>query len=187
MPKDAIEVLTQQHREAEQLFEQLKDTGGENQELLDTLALELQIHMRIEEDILYPFIRSEVPDGGEMMDEAEEEHKEGKEGLQKLVDKAGSEGWEQVLEMLEQGIKHHVEEEETEVFPKLRETVDEARLQQFGEELEQAAMRMRAEGSAESGGKRTRDELYAEAKEIGIEGRSTMSKDELAEAVEQQQ
>ena len=77
----------------------------------------------------------------------------------------GQPGFGATVEMVKAGISHHVEEEENEAFPKLRET-----LGLVGVELA---------GSVEP----TKEELYEKAQEAGVEGRSSMSKDELAEAV----
>jgi hypothetical protein len=63
--------------------------------------------------------------------------------------------------------------------------VEEAKLEEFGQELEAEHQRLEQSGGA-TAAEKTRDELYAEAKEIGIEGRSKMDKEELAQAVEQQ-
>ena len=68
--------------------------------------------------------------------------------------------------MVKAGIAHHVEEEEDEAFPKLRKALG-------------------LSGGSSSSSEATKQELYEQAKEAGIEGRSSMSKEELAAAVEQ--
>ena len=187
MAQNAIDLLEQEHREAEQLLAQMKGTQGADTTLLNTTAEELQIHMKIEEEVLYPFIRREVPEGKDLMNEAEEEHQEARQALQKVQQTAGTPDFEAALAKLTKGIQHHVKEEENEVFPKLRKTVDEAKLVEFGKELDQAKQELKssgrfADGAGSSEGK-TRDELYAEAKEIGIEGRSKMNKSQLIKAL----
>lgn len=200
---NAIEVLTQEHRDTEQMLKEIKQTRGEDADLLMTAAMELQAHLRIEEEVLYPFIRREVPEGDKLMQEAEKEHQEARTALEQVEMAApGTDEFMQALETLEKGVKHHVGDEEEKVFPKLRETVDQQKLEQFGQELVQAKQRFMqgarvAGGSAGGGGggaggdgsvdDKTRAELYAEAKEIGIEGRSKMDKDELAQAVQRSQ
>jgi iron-sulfur cluster repair protein YtfE (RIC family) len=189
---NAIELLMQEHRTAEQMMRELKGTQGRNAGLLAKAGTDLRIHMKIEEDVLYPFIRQNIPRGMDLMGEAEREHGEARQALARLEQTAGTPEFEQALAELERGVLHHVHEEENEVFPTLRQHVDESRLQQFGHELEQEHARLeRGQPSGATAGgaataDKTRDELYAEAKEIGIVGRSKMTKDELAEAVEQQ-
>jgi iron-sulfur cluster repair protein YtfE (RIC family) len=184
--QNAIDLLMQEHREAEQMLQQLKGTQGRDTALLEKCGQELRIHMKIEEDVLYPFIRQNIPNGQDLMKEAEDEHEEARTALAKVEQTAGTPQFEQALAKLEEGINHHVQEEETEIFPKLRENVDEAKLVKFGQELEQEHTRLEEQGYTGKTDGMTRDELYAEAKEVGIEGRSKMNKDELAEAVEQQ-
>jgi iron-sulfur cluster repair protein YtfE (RIC family) len=183
---NAIEVLTKEHRQAEQMMQQLKGTQGADATLLQKAGTELRIHMKIEEDVLYPFIRDNIPNGQELMKEAEKEHQEARDALAKVEQTAGTPQFEQALTKLEQGVNHHVQEEENEIFPKLRQHVDQGKLETFGRELEEEHTRLEEQGFSGTSDGKTRDELYAEAKEIGIEGRSKMKKDELAEAVEQQ-
>jgi hypothetical protein len=76
----------------------------------------------------------------------------------------GQPGFGAAVAMLQAGIDHHVEEEENEAFPKLRKA-------------------MGAPARSTSGDEPTRDELYQQAQEQGIEGRSQMTKQELAEAL----
>lgn len=180
MPENAIDHLTKEHREAEQLMQKLKGGGTGQEQTRDKLAEALQIHMQIEEEVMYPFMQRALPDGKKLVEEAEQEHQEARQALEQLVSaQPGTAEFEQALTTLEQGVTHHVEEEEGEIFPKLRQAVDESQLVEVGEELTTFEEQLKGEG-------KTRDELYAEAKEIGIEGRSKMNKDELAEAVEQE-
>lgn len=181
---NVIDVLMQQHREAEQMLTQLKGTGGEDVALLEHAGQDLRIHMKLEEELLYPFLRENIPNGKELMAEANKEHSEARDALGKCETTSGA-PFEQALQTLTEGVLHHVEEEEGEIFPKMREHVDQAKLEQFGQEVVTRYEALKAEGFTGKTEGKARDELYAEAKEIGIEGRSTMTKDELAQAVEE--
>jgi hypothetical protein len=106
-----------------------------------------------------------------MAAEARNEHKSARELLGKVREAApDTPGFGGLVAALKGAIGHHVEDEEGEAFPKLRKQ-----------------MRDRfpaAPGAAASDADgMTRDELYEKAKELDITGRSSMSKDELAEAV----
>lgn len=180
---NVIDILMQQHRDAEQMLTELKGTGGENTALLESAGQDLRIHMKLEEDLLYPFLRENIPNGKDLMAEANKEHQEARDALAKTETSTGG-AFETALEKLTEGVLHHVEEEEGEIFPKMRENIDEAKLEQFGRQVEEQYMALKAEGWTGTSEGKTRDELYAEAKEIGIEGRSSMTKDELAQAVE---
>lgn len=184
---NAIELLMQEHRQTEQLLQQLQGTRGEDTATLETVALELRMHLKLEEELLYPYLRQNLTNGGNLMTEANKEHEEAKEALAQVEQTAGTEQFEQALQTLTEGILHHVQEEENEIFPKMQEEFDEAKLDDLGRQFQEGKQQLQAEGWTGATEGATRDELYAEAKEIGIEGRSQMNKDELAQAVEQNQ
>ncbi len=77
--------------------------------------------------------------------------------------------------MLEAGIAHHVHEEESEIFPKLRKTAAAQIAQLDPDECKTAVENDPVD--------LTREELYRRAQEADIPGRSSMTKDELAESL----
>ena len=195
MPEtDVVQLLTTDHRTVERLFERLNSGTGDRSQLTEELILELTIHAEAEERIVYPTIRSTIPDGGEKVAEAEQEHGEMKRLIAKLQElDLDDPAFESTLLELQEGVQHHVEEEESEVFPPFRDktSADErARLGTQVLEAKQAAQG--AASSAVSGrasadvGALTKEELYEQAKAADIPGRSKMTKDELARAVHRQ-
>jgi hemerythrin superfamily protein len=100
---------------------------------------ELSIHAAIEEQVLYPTVRSDLPDGSSMADEALEEHRQAKDDLRRIdrMDPA-SPGYESAVNELIRDVRHHVEEEETEMFPKLRSALQPRRLAELGSKMQQA-------------------------------------------------
>jgi hemerythrin superfamily protein len=154
-----LDELEAQHRQVEDLFAQLEEAedAATQQPLVDELVSSLKKHMEIEETQVYPEVAKL---DGEMEQEAEIEHQLGRDGMTKLQELIGQPGFGAAVAMLEAGISHHVEEEENEVFPKLRE-----------------ALGFPATDT-------TKRDLYKRAQAAGIEGRSSMTKDELAEAVQ---
>ena len=156
-----LDQLEAEHRQVEDLFSQLEDAEDETTQrpLVDELVSSLTKHMEIEEREVYPEV---AKIDGEMEQEAENEHAMGRDGMAKLQEMIGQPGFGAAVAMLQAGIEHHVQEEEGEVFPKLRASLGLT--------------------SADS----TKEELYDQAQEAGIEGRSNMTKEQLAKALDRQ-
>jgi hemerythrin superfamily protein len=115
--------------------------------------------------------------GTKLFEEAMQEHQEAKKAMNELESlEPDSKEWQDHFEILMHGVLHHAKEEEAEMFPKLRETFSQERLDELGEQLEQ-----------DEHGKITidlsKEELLEQAKASDIEGRSTMDKRELEEAL----
>ena len=134
---DVTKMLEQDHREAEDLFAKIKETNGAARaNLVTKLAGALRLHMKVEETIVYPAIAKQVDDGDDMVAEAITEHEGARKALADVEKLSPNEpGFDGALEMLEAGISHHVEEEEDEVFPKFRESVSSAELEELGDEV----------------------------------------------------
>lgn len=79
------------------------------------------------------------------------------------------------VSVVKEQVQHHIEEEEGELFPRVREELDQERLSELGQQLQ-----LRAQGEMH-----TQEELRERAAELDIEGRSKMSKEELVEAIEE--
>lgn len=173
---DVLEHLTQEHRQVEDLLAKLSEAdGGERPALIDELERSLRVHMAVEEQYLYPLV-AQVMDA-ETEEEAETEHELAREGVAKLREMAAQPGFGAVVNMVAAGIRHHVEEEEQEVFPQLRKKAGEEIAALDPEALEADVT------SGAGGDEATKAELYEQAQEAGIEGRSTMTKDELRAAL----
>jgi hemerythrin superfamily protein len=137
---NALEVLKQDHQKVKGLFKEA--TGSPDQskrkELFDKIDTELEIHAHIEETVFYPALETheELKD---LVAKALEEHQEVKIMLEEL-EELGSESHDfgSKLQELIESVEHHVEEEEGEMFPKVREVFDESQLEQLGQELESA-------------------------------------------------
>jgi hemerythrin superfamily protein len=138
---DALELLKQDHKKVKELFEQAEgmEDGKEQKEIFKQIKKELETHTRIEESVFYPAMQKyeELED---MVLEAIEEHKQVKTLLREMDDLAkDSDKFEPKLKVLMENVEHHAEEEEEgKMFPKVRELVDKAALEELGQELEAA-------------------------------------------------
>ena len=180
------QLLMAQHREAESLFEKLEKAEPEERaELSATLARKLELHMELEEQIVYPAICTVVPNAQEDMEEARAEHALARQGIEQLLSlDADTPGFDGQVAMLRAGVLHHVEEEEGEVFPKLAASATEEQLEELALQCEEHLVAAGEEPPLDPDAS-TKEELYAEAKRQGIDGRSGMSKEELAAALQQ--
>jgi hemerythrin superfamily protein len=123
---DAIELLTADHRNVEKLFKQYdklaEEEGSYNEKeaLAATICAELTIHTQIEEEIFYPAAR-DVLDEEDLVDEAVVEHASAKDLIEQLANMSPDDDlYDAKVKVLSELIEHHVEEEEEEMFPKLK-------------------------------------------------------------------
>jgi hemerythrin superfamily protein len=143
---NAIELLEQQHREVEELFEEFEVTGEGARKTKERLCREisdqLAVHAEIEEKIFYPESKQEETE--ELLREAVEEHLSMKRVLADLLETSvEDEQFDARMKVLKEQVEHHVEEEEKELFPKVRKACSKeeledmgARMQALAEELE---------------------------------------------------
>jgi hemerythrin superfamily protein len=140
---DAIGFLKHEHREVDAMFRRFASLGAgakkTKQELAHKIVRELAMHTAIEEQLLYPRIRVEVPGGAAMVKEALQEHQDAKELLVRIDRKSpGDEGFEKEMRQLIKDVRHHVKEEEGEIFPKMRKAMSTEELQRLGEGMKAA-------------------------------------------------
>ena len=118
---DAIGLLTADHERVSEMFDRFDEADeGDRMAIARQICQELKIHAQIEEEIFYPAAREAI-DEEELVDEAVEEHAEAKE-LIAQIEASGSRGSdvEELVQQLREAIEHHVEEEESELFPDVR-------------------------------------------------------------------
>jgi hemerythrin-like domain-containing protein len=123
---DPMTILKADHREVKRLLTALAESeeGAEREKMCDEVTTALKLHMEIEEKILYPVVAKEI--GAEDAEEADIEHGLAREGLRTMGSMVAKPGFGAAAEMLKGGITHHVEEEETELLPELKEKLDRA-------------------------------------------------------------
>ena len=140
---DAITMLTTDHREVERLYAEFQRAGmpdtHRRQELANQIIRELSVHAVVEEQYLYPLTAEAVHDGEELADHSLEEHQGIKDRLAELDGmEATDPGYDQKLAEVMATVSHHVEEEEGDLFPRLRQSVGTDRLAEVGEKMHRA-------------------------------------------------
>jgi hemerythrin superfamily protein len=140
---DAVTQLENDHRTVDDLFSQYEalvvSTPSARRGPVDRFIRELSVHAAIEEEVLYPAVRRELPDGEAMADEALQEHQDAKEILRRLdrMDPSDFE-FDSAVTQLIKDVRHHVDEEEAEMFPRLRSALGQERLMQLGARMQEA-------------------------------------------------
>jgi hemerythrin superfamily protein len=138
-----ITFLTHQHNEVEDLFAQLErmegSTSDEAQRLAEEVVISLVKHSVAEEIYLYPAVRKHVPDGDDIADHEVHEHDEAEQIMKRLesLKPADTDFWPTIRELMS-AIRHHVREEEDDLFPQLRQHCAEEQLQELGKKVQQA-------------------------------------------------
>ena len=143
---DAITLLRADHAEVLAMFEKfekMKANGPKKKALVDQICNELTIHTAIEDEILYPAARGAIKDA-DLMDEADVEHAGAKDLIQQLRDQnPGDEHYDAKVTVLGEYIKHHVKEEHSEMFPKIKKS--KLDIKALGEQLFERKQQMKAE------------------------------------------
>ncbi|WCO67239.1 hemerythrin domain-containing protein [Iamia majanohamensis] len=140
---DAITMLKDDHKTVEKLFTQFEDAGDRayvrKREIVDRIIEELSVHAAVEEMLLYPVARATVPDTEDIALESMEEHGVAKWLLHDLDSlDPQDERFDAKVTVLIENVRHHVEEEEQEFFPKVRDELGRKDLQELGDAMVEA-------------------------------------------------
>ena len=140
---DAITLLRDDHKTVERLFKRFEKAGDrahvEKRQIVDQIIEELSIHAAVEEQVFYPVARATVPDTEDIALESLEEHHIVKWVLSELTDlDPTNERFDAKVTVLIENVRHHVEEEEQEFFPKVRNQLGRKALSDLGEALADA-------------------------------------------------
>jgi hypothetical protein len=121
---DAIGLLKKDHTKVKGLFEQFEKTENrrEKKRIVAEAIMELKIHATIEEEIFYAALRREEVEK-DLLNEADEEHHVAKLLIAELEQMDGTEDhYDAKFTVLAENIRHHIKEEEGDMFPQARKT-----------------------------------------------------------------
>jgi hemerythrin superfamily protein len=133
---NAIDFLKSQHREVEKLFAKIDNAKGakSKQTIFETLADCLAAHATIEEHQFYPAVRAKRTE--DILLESLEEHLGIKRVLADLLQLAPEdETFDAKIKVLKEQVEHHVGEEESDLFPKVKKILDKTELELLGRTL----------------------------------------------------
>jgi hemerythrin superfamily protein len=132
---DAIEMLEEQHRDVEDLFEEFEQAeASEKRDLFEEIADQLSVHATIEERHFYPAVKEKRTE--DILLEALEEHL----GIKRVIADcleldAKDETFDAKVKVLKELVEHHVEEEEKDLFPKVRKIMSSEELLAIAQEM----------------------------------------------------
>jgi hemerythrin-like domain-containing protein len=137
---NAVTLLTTDHTEMKKLMNELDETTDRGikirHELFGKLRDKLEIHETIEEEIFYPALK-EHPKAKDIVLEGIEEHHVVDGIVAELEDlSVEDETWGAKLTVMKENVEHHMDEEESDMFPKAKKVFDEDELKTLGERMQ---------------------------------------------------
>ncbi|KUH40502.1 MULTISPECIES: hemerythrin domain-containing protein [Streptomyces] len=139
---DVINELVTDHREVEELFkriERLPSGAAERKELADQVTIELVRHAVAEEEYLYPAVREHVPGGDAIADRELADHASAERTMKELeACEAGDVRFDALVTQLMAEIRGHVDDEEANLFPRLRASCPPEALEELGDKVRKA-------------------------------------------------
>ena len=136
---NAVELLRKDHEEVKSLFRDFTSAveKKEKEQIVNKAIRALEVHAAVEESLFYPAVREDSPDAGDKLDESLEEHHVVKLLIAELKEmSAGDERYAAKFRVLAENVRHHIKEEEAELFARAR--TGKLDLIALGKRLEQA-------------------------------------------------
>jgi hemerythrin superfamily protein len=176
---DVVDLIVQDHRELQRMFTELRTDPSRRKALAPLMSTLLFAHSRAEESEVYP--RARAAGGEEDVEHSQEEHLVADQLAERLTGlDPESDEFGDVLRQLIDAVTHHLQEEEEDVLPHMRERMSADELGEIGERF----LAARAEHLGEQPDDMTKSQLEQQARNIDLEGRSSKSKDELKSELE---
>jgi len=137
---DAIVLLKQDHKEIRRLFKQFQQAGdgavGAKGKIVDAILEALTVHTYIENECMYPEVRRLLPGlEDDVLESYEEHHVADVLAMELASMKPGSERFDAKTSVLIENVSHHIDEEESDWFPKVRAGLSRSQLQDIGARL----------------------------------------------------
>jgi hemerythrin superfamily protein len=166
MSTDAIVLLKNDHKEIRRLFRAFEQAGEDATKtkgrLVDQIIEVLTVHTYLENEVMYPRVRELLPELEDDVLESYEEHHVADVLVMELYGmKPDAERFDAKTTVLIENVRHHIEEEEEEWFPKVREGLGRKTLQEIGAEMEKARKKAPRKPSQPSALKKTVDAVLS--------------------------
>ena len=166
MSTDAIVLLKKDHQEMRRLFRDFEKAGADaiaTKARLATQIIEaLTVHTYIENELMYPRVRALLPEvEDDVLESYEEHHVADLLVVELAAMKPDAERFDAKTTVLIENVRHHIEEEEQEWFPKVREGLTRTQLREIGDELAAAKEKAPRRPEQPSALKKTVDAVIA--------------------------
>ena len=166
MSTDAIVALKADHKEIRRLFREFQSAGEravkKKGKIVSDILRALTVHTYIENEVMYPEVRALLPNLEDDVLESYEEHHVADVLVMELANmKPSDERFDAKTTVLIENVRHHIEEEEQEWFPKVRQGLGRKALQELGADLEKAKKKAPRKPSQPSALKKTIDAVIA--------------------------
>jgi hemerythrin-like domain-containing protein len=140
MSTDAIVLLKEDHKTVKKLFREFEAAGEKAAQakgrIVGRIIEELTVHTYIENEVMYPEVRKLLPDlEDDVLESYEEHHVADVLCLELSMMSPSDEHFDAKTTVLIENVEHHIQEEEQEWFPKVREGLGRKQLQEIGERL----------------------------------------------------
>lgn len=140
MSTDAIVMLKEDHARVRKLFAQFQQAGenatATKAAIVEKILEELTVHTYLENEVMYPRVRQLLPDlEDDVLESYEEHHVADVLCFELAAMDADDDRFDAKTTVLIENVNHHIEEEETDWFPKVREGLGRKTLQEIGAEM----------------------------------------------------
>jgi hemerythrin superfamily protein len=161
MSQDAIVMLKADHKEVRGLFREFQKpstTPARRGRLVEQIIELLTVHTYIENEVMYPRVSALLPElEGDVLESYEEHHVADVLIIELAAMSPSDERFEAKANVLIENVTHHIQEEEQEWFPKVREGLSVTQLRELGDELTAAKERAPRRPEQPSGLEKTLD------------------------------
>jgi hemerythrin-like domain-containing protein len=141
---DALKLMREDHDKLKKLLERAEhaQAEGNRENLLDKIRAELKPHERMEEEVFYPALKDHKKAKDIVLEGYQEHHVADVVFAELEETPVGSDIWKAKMKVLKEGLEHHIEDEEGEMFKKARAVFDKSELDELGERMQAVKDRM---------------------------------------------
>lgn len=168
----ATQLLEKEHEAIGSLFDELEVGGGrpgDRRRLFETIRRDLEVHIQLEEELLYPVVEETRAEGEDLVEQALRDHDEIKELLAQAAALGSDDSdFEHKMSLVRETFDQHVAMEENDLFDEARKFLTDETLEDIGldmEELRDSVREELEEAAREEGGDELEEELEAETED----------------------